>query len=371
MIAASIRNEALVVTTRETVDLDQPGPTGDDGSLGTRPVDPRSIENVHYGSIAVVAVDGRLLYRAGDPERWTFTRSALKPFQAFAFVREGGHEHFGWSSRQVALMCASHSGEAMHTEAVATMLASIDCDAAHLQCGCQVPGWYAALGRTPPPGATGSALEHNCSGKHAGFLAACRLHGEPVERYLAPSSALQQRVVAAIAECSGLASDALPSGTDGCSAPNFALPLTRLAWLYAQLAQGKAAPRDGDTLGTLFDAMTGHPELVSGTGRSDRALMAAAPGDRVTKIGADGVQAIGIRSAGLGIAIKIDDGNRDALYCAVVEVLAQLVQLAHLGPVEATALDEGRHAPWLRRDIRNVRGFATGRVLPAFQLRPA
>jgi len=347
--------EPLVVTTREeTVDP-------------ARPLDPRAIENVHHGSIAVVAVDGGLIKWAGDPHWSTFTRSSLKPFQALSFVRDGGPARFGWTSRQLALMCASHSGEDMHTEVVASMLASADCDAGRLRCGCHVPGWYAALGRTPPADATWSPIQHNCSGKHAGFLAACRLHDEPVESYLAPDAPVQRRAVNAIADLAGLARDEMPRGIDGCSAPNYALPLSRLAMLYAQLAQGAAAAKEGDALAVLFDAMTQHPELVSGTKRSDRALMSFAPGDWVTKIGADGVQAIGIRSAGIGIAIKIADGHRDALYCAVVETLSQLGLLPH--DAAQTHLREHRFAPWLRREQTNVRGTTTGRMLPVFTLR--
>jgi len=192
--------EPLVVTTREVAsEFADPASHAAGGA----------IENVHYGSIAVVSADGRLLHGAGDPDYLTFTRSTLKPFQALPFVREGGHTHFGWGLREVALMCASHSGEAMHTEVVAAMLASSGSDESQLQCGCHVPGWYAALDRTPLEGARFAAIEHNCSGKHAGFLAACRLHGERVEDYLQPTSPVQRRVAAAIADMTGLAESAL------------------------------------------------------------------------------------------------------------------------------------------------------------------
>lgn len=346
--------EPLVFTTRE--DAAQ--------SAGWPPdIAASTIENVHFGSIAVVAVDGGLRHWAGDPHWSTFTRSTLKPFQALPFIREGGHSHFGWTSRQVALMCASHSGEAMHTGVVESMLESVDCDGTRLQCGCHVPGWYAAQGRTPPVDAAWSPIQHNCSGKHAGFLAACRLHGEPVENYLDPSAPLQRRVAAAVSSLAGLAPHEMPLGTDGCSAPNYALPLSRLALLYAQLAQGAEAPREGESLGILCQAMTRHPELVSGTSRSDLSLMALGAGDWVTKIGADGVQAIGIRSAGLGIAIKVTDGSRDALYCVVIEVLRQL---------RLAALDDFPPATqWLRTKLHNARGRVTGRVIPAFKLRAA
>ena len=343
--------EPLVFSTRE-----------DAGSPGN---DSGTVENIHYGAIAVVSADGDVLHRAGDPHFLTFTRSTLKPFQALPFVREGGPSRFGWSSRQVALMCASHSGEPMHTDLVASMLESIDRDASRLQCGCHVPGWYAAQGETPPIDGHWTPIQHNCSGKHAGFLAACRLHGEPDDDYVAPSSALQRRVAAAIADQAGLSADAMARGTDGCSAPNYAMPLSALALLYAQLAQGASAAREGDSLDVLFDAMTGHPELVSGAARSDLALMSVGDGDWVTKIGADGVQAIGIRSAGLGIAIKVADGSRDALYRVVVEVLQQLdlLDAAGLAVLESCA--------WYRTKLHNARGLVTGRLRPAFKLRAA
>ena len=346
--------EPLVFTTREDdASRDRPAPA----------IDSPAVENVHLGSIAVVAVDGRLMHAAGDPHWSTFTRSTLKPFQALPFVREGGPARFGWTSREIALMCASHSGEDMHTDVVRSMLASADCGVEQLQCGCHVPGHYAALGRTPPADGDWTPIGHNCSGKHAGFLASCRLHDEPVDDYLDPRSPLQRRIASAVASAADLAPHAFGIGTDGCSAPNYAMPLSRLALLYARLARGGDAPHDGDGLGTLFDAMTRHPDLVSGTARSDLSLMTVGAGDWVTKIGADGVQAIGIRSAGLGIAIKVADGNRDALYRVVVDVLERLNL--------ARADDAGRlrSSTWHPTTLRNARGLPVGRIVPAFTLR--
>ena len=175
---------------------------------------------------------------------------------------------------------------------------------------------------------------------------------------------MQRDIASAIATLAGLAPDDMARGTDGCSAPNYRMPLSRLARLYALLAQGPSAPSEGASLGRLFDAMTAHPELVSGTARSDLALMTHGEGDWVTKIGADGVQAIGIRSLGLGIAVKIADGDRDALFCAVVEVLRQLHLL---GPPESPL--PSAFAGWHRTRLLNVRGSVTGRVVPAFKLR--
>ena len=318
------------------------------------------VESVHFGSVAVVNTRGDLLYRAGNPDFVTFTRSTIKPFQAIPFVRGGGHEKFGFDSRELALLCASHSGEPMHTATAQSMLSKTGCNEHHLRCGCHVPLLYATLDKTPPPGENYNQLHHNCSGKHAGFLAWCVQHKQPLDTYIDPAHPLQQEVRAGVAAATGIPAADLGIGTDGCSAPNFALPLSRLALGYARLAQGERDAQFGSVFGDLFTAMTSHPELVSGTGRSDLAFMQTAPGDWVAKIGAEGVQAIGIRSAGLGIAIKVADGNSRALFPATVSVLQQL---GLLHDVAKTSL-----ASWQQPLLRNARGLEVGDVRATVQL---
>ena len=162
------------------------------------------VESVHAGSVAVVDRHGRLLYAAGDPDTLTFTRSALKPLQALPFVAGGGVERFGYSAAQVALLCASHSGEPRHVEAVADMLARAGNAAADLQCGTHAPGFYDARGEVPPPPPY-SPLAHNCSGKHSGMLAYCVQCGHAKDDYLAFDHPLQQAIRRAVARFTGVA----------------------------------------------------------------------------------------------------------------------------------------------------------------------
>lgn len=315
------------------------------------------VECIHHGSVAVVDTSGKLLYQAGDPNFITFSRSTLKPFQAMPFLRADGPARFGYESRELALLCASHSGEAMHVETVQRMLEKSGCDEHHLRCGCHVPMYYTA-DTLPPAGTNWNQLHNNCSGKHAGFLAYCVQHNQALETYLAPDHALQQAIRESVTHFTSTPD--LIRGTDGCSAPNYAMPLSRLALAYARLAQGRKDEKYGSALEDLFQAMTTHPELVSGTGRNDLAFMQTAPGDWVAKIGADGVQTIGVRSAGLGIAIKMADGNMRALYTAAVAVLQQLglVNDAEQSPL----------APWIRPQLKNYMGLPTGEVRSILQL---
>jgi len=310
-------------------------------------------ECVHYGTIAVCDLDRGLVHAVGDVQALNFARSALKPLQALPFIEDDGPGRFGFGSHEVALMCASHSGEAVHVRIVQRMLARIGARETDLQCGCHAPLYFSATGKPAPARSSFGVLHHNCSGKHAGFLAYCRLHGHGLTDYLAPESALQVRIRNTVQQFAGTAR--IESGIDGCSAPNFALPLSQLALAYARLAAGQSA-----ALQAVRFAMMRHPDLVSGTARTDLALAQTGAGDWLAKSGADGVQAIGVRSRDLGIAVRIADGNARALHAVTAEVLHQIGLLAK--PADSAL------ARYFRPSLTNYRGQTTGSLQPLFEL---
>ena len=318
------------------------------------------VECTHFGAVAVADTQGRLLAQAGDGHWVTFSRSTLKALQALPFMQARGPQLFGFSRENVALMCASHSGEAMHVAQVQGMLDKAGLTYKTLQCGCHVPG-FVELGIAPAPGPGEYDERHNnCSGKHAGFLAFCVQQGWPLGNYLAPGHPLQQAVRRDVARAVGLAPEDLKIGIDGCSAPNYAMPLANLARGYARLASGLADEEFGESFAQLAEAMTSHPELVSGTGRSDLAFMRAGRGEWVTKVGADGVQVVASKSRGQAVALKISDGNKTALFAATVAVLDQL------GWLDARQREELR--PWRAEAVANARGTQVGERKPAFTL---
>ena len=317
-------------------------------------------ECTHFGAIAVVNVRGHLVAQVGDPNLLIFTRSTLKALQALPFVEAKGPQQFGFSTAQIAMLCASHGGEPMHVAAAEDMLGKAGLTYKTLRCGCHVPGLFTLLDQAPPPDLVFDERHNNCSGKHAGFLAHCVGQGWATEDYIAPEHPLQLAIRRDVARAVGMAAQDLKMGIDGCSAPNYAMPLSKLAYGYARLASGASDSEFGESFATLSEAMTSHPEMVSGTGRNDLAFMQAGRGDWVTKVGADGVQVVASKSRGEAFAVKISDGNKPALFAACVEVLDQL---GWLDEAQRTQL-----APWRAATLRNARGMHVGDRLPVFAL---
>ena len=319
-----------------------------------------TLECQHFGSVAVVNTAGKLLAHAGDPYWLTFSRSTLKALQALPFMEAGGPRHFGFSQPQIAMLCASHNGEDMHVAAVQGMLEKTGLTYKALRCGCHVPGIFSQLEVAPPADLAYDERHNNCSGKHAGFLAYCVQHGLSLNDYIAPDHPLQQAIRRDVARAVGMEASDFKMGIDGCSAPNYAMPLANLARGYARLASGATDGEFGESFAALGEAMTAHPELVSGTGRNDLAFMRAGRGDWVTKIGADGVQVVGSKSRGEAVALKVIDGNKAALHAATVEVLDQL---GWLDAAQREALN-----PWRAQAIINARGVRVGERRPVFRL---
>jgi L-asparaginase II len=192
------------------------------------------------------------------------------------------------------------------------------------------------------------------------MLAYCRQSSLPLEDYVAFDHPLQQAIRAAVAHFTGVAGRDMIGVVDGCSAPNYAVPLSRLAYAYARLAAEGEDARYGAAPAKLAQAMRTHPEMVSGERRNDLTLMRAGRGAWVTKVGAEGVQALGLRSKGWGVAIKVVDGNARGLHPATVAVLDQLQMLDDAQRTELSA--------WREPTLRNYRGMLTGRISPVVEL---
>ncbi len=322
------------------------------------------IESVHYGSIAVTDNTGRVVYYAGDPHVVTFTRSSAKSIQVIPVYESGAIDDFGITIPGQAIMCGSHAGQDRHAAQTKENLDKIGLDESYLKCGVHPPGYYRVTGQLPRREEVFSPLQHNCSGKHSGQLAlALKMNCDP-KRYLEFDYDVQQRVFKTVCEVYEVNPEDVRIGTDGCSLPNFGMPLSNMALAFANIITGKTdIPGREEVFHRIVSAVQQEPFMVSGDGRFDLALMDALPGEIICKVGGEAVECVGIAEQGWGLAAKISDGNFRALYPVVVEALKQLDIL------------KDEHMIFLKEfekpALKNYRDIHYGDIVPCFELKKA
>jgi len=312
------------------------------------------VESSHRGAIAVADADGNRVLATGDVTRPVFPRSAIKALQALLLVEEGAADRYGFGDEELALACASHSGEPAHVAGVERMLAAAGLNSSALRCGPHYPisqDAAAALARTGKP----SALHNNCSGKHAGFLCAACAMGVDHADYWRSEHPVQRQVRAVIEDFIGAVLTQDTCAIDGCSVPTWAVPLEKLACGLAKFGTGHglARPRAA-AAARLREACANKPWFVGGTGRFCTDIMQLFGARAFVKTGAEGVYCAALPAQGLGIAIKCDDGAGRAAAAIMATMIARFLPL---DAVERAAL-----APHLKPVLRNWNGFEVGAV---------
>lgn len=311
------------------------------------------VESVHTVHAAVVDAGGRLLARSGDPGLATFWRSAAKPFQAMPLVLDGAADRFRLSEIELALCCASHSSEPIHLDTAAAILRKLELPEAALACGPHPPLGPARADEVLRDHLTPTPLWSNCSGKHAGMLALARHHGWPIEGYHEAGHPVQERILDELAAWTGLRRGAITLAVDGCNTVCYALPLAAMALAYARFgSSSEPAPT------RLRQAMMRHPLIVAGHGRPCTRMMDAWAGRLVAKIGAEGVYSAALPEAGLGIAVKVEDGDTRSVVPALLAVLQRLGERGLAGPVPDRAFEAVLDL--LEQPVVNTRGVTTG-----------
>ncbi|PBB87488.1 MULTISPECIES: asparaginase [unclassified Mesorhizobium] len=285
------------------------------------------VESAHRGAVSVFDADGKPVWEIGDTARPVFPRSAVKAIQALPLVESGAADAYGFGDRELALACASHSGEPEHALLAAAMLAKAGLDKTALECGAHWPFDHNATVALARSGGAPSALHNNCSGKHAGFLGTCVHSGIAHAGYVKAGHALQELVRDAMQSVTGAAHDVDRCGIDGCSIPTYAVPLKAFALGFARMATGRGfALERAKAAKRLLSACMTEPFLIAGTGKADLALMQAAPGRIFVKTGAEGVYCAALPELGLGIALKCDDGAGRGAEVMIAAVLANLLR---------------------------------------------
>ncbi len=317
-----------------------------------------TVESAHRGHLIVINGSGETVASIGDPKVVTFFRSASKPFQAIPCITSGAADEFNFSEEEIALACASHSGEQRHVRIAGLMLERIGLNEAHLHCGSHLPFYEKEAERMLRVGEYATQLHNNCSGKHAAMLALAKHIEADISTYELLENPVQQKILQAISQFTETPLDEIRIAIDGCVAPNFALPLQAMATAFINLIRPEKLDQNTQSAAArIVSAMVNHPELIGGSERLDTMLMQATEGKIISKVGADGVWLCGVLPSekyptGLAIALKIEDGD-DKRARPVVAVAI----LKKLGILPSDGLPELSPMP-----IKNRRGDLVGEV---------
>lgn len=344
------------------------------------------VESLHFGAIAVVEASGRLIAWYGDPELVAYTRSSAKPFQALPFLESGGMAEYGLTLQEVALICSSHSGTDEHISIIKSLQAKTGVSEADLMCGVHIPYDRATAEAMRERGEAPTPNRHNCSGKHTGMLAYAHLMGVQTGTqdipYIDPNHPVQRKILTTMAEMAGLQPEEIHIGIDGCSAPNYAIPLRNTALAFARICQPEGLEeRRAEACRSIMKAMLTYPNMIGGPDNFDTYLMQVGQGRVICKGGAEGFQAFGLMpgtikpgSPALGVAFKISDGdlkghNRPAGDPrGHVRPAVTLELLRQLSAFDAQDLDKlSEYGPEF--PVENWRQLKVGIASPCFRLK--
>jgi L-asparaginase II len=322
------------------------------------------VESIHYGSVVAISSNGNTIWSYGDANTQCFLRSSAKPFQALAFIEHGGAEKYDLSLKEIAILCASHSGTDEHVSVLRALQKKIGVKESDLRCGIHPPYDKQTQDQLFIRGAKPSPIRHNCSGKHTAMLAFAKMLGAPLETYLEINHPVQQTISKTLAEMCCVEVENVRLGTDGCSAPIFAISLKNAALRIARFCDTRGLNQTrADACALIIKAMTTHPDMVAGPGRFDTLFMQTMEGKMMSKSGAEGYLAICILpdaikpgSPGIGMTLKISDGDLDQRAGPVV-VLEVLKQLGALNEEQIDSLARFDH-----RKLTNWRGLEVGKI---------
>ena len=316
-------------------------------------------ESVHRGAVCVIDADGETVLAAGAVGRPILPRSAIKPLQAIPYIEDGAADVWKSTGEELALACASHSGDPIHLRTARGWLDRLGLPETVLACGPHLPLGHMSAVCMEANGETPSRLHNNCSGKHLAMISQALNNGQPLEGYARPDHPVQQRIRETLGEMTEASLTDAALTIDGCGAPCWAIPLHAIARGFARFADSRGMPVSRQSaIRRLKIAIASYPEHVAGSDRFDTVLTRRKGHGLIVKTGAEGVYAAALPYFGLGVALKIDDGARRAAEVAMAAVLRYL-----------EVLDDSDWAalqPFVEPPIRN----AAGDIVGSFDIAP-
>lgn len=324
------------------------------------------VESVHRGCFVVVGAGNVLKMSMGHVTQVVYPRSSIKILQAFPTIASGAIEAFSLTHKEVAVLCASHSGEPQHVNTVQNMLQKAGFTWQDLACSVHRPLSREASDHLTRKGRLATPLHNNCSGKHVGMLMLAKLHRVPPQGYCHQDHPVQKMVARTLEKFTGCNLQRCPVGIDGCSVPTWAMPLNKIAEAFSKVARfsngetidDSFTKQEKNAIEQLTGAILKHPFMVAGTDRCCTRIMQVLGNKVVVKYGAEAVYTAAVPSRGLGIALKIDDGSTRAAESAIINILDKIGALDN---------DEKRQlAKFHKHPIKNCAGVTVGCIESVF-----
>jgi L-asparaginase II len=313
------------------------------------------LESFHRGVVCVVNHTGEIIFSLGNVEQIAYPRSAMKLLQVIPLMVGGGIAKFGFTLEEIAIMCGSHNAEPEHLRVVNAILSKIGLDETALHCGPQYPSSKLDANALIKANEKPQQIHNNCSGKHAGMLAACILNGWPTDDYTNPTHPLQQEIVKVCSLLYEYPKEKMITALDGCSAPIFSVPVYNQALGFKNLVAPKHLDKKiQSACSIIIDAINKYPFMVAGTGRYCTDMMNITAPNIIGKTGAEGIFCMAFTKQQLGVCIKIDDGKMLPQY-NVAQALIEasgLFTKEQLQPLHQYAKDE----------LKNFNNLVTGEI---------
>ena len=317
-----------------------------------------TVESQHFGAAVVCNVKGDVVESWGNIEDLVFPRSALKPMLAIQLVESGASARYALNDAELSLACSSHQGEQMHQDLVASWLNRLGLTEDHLACGPVLPEHTESAHQLLVSGQQGCRIHHNCSGKHAGFLATALHLDIPLNDYYQLEHPLQQLSLDTLSDLVDVDLKQYPIGVDGCGLPAHTMPLLQLGHAVARFANPvDLSDTRAQAIYRLHEAITNEPLYIAGRGTLVSELNEVTKGSVLAKTGAEGIVTAAIPDRGLGIALKIADGSDRARSVALLAILDHLDALSDA--------DKDKLQAHISPPIINSRGLNVGEIRPA------
>lgn len=305
--------------------------------------------------VHAVACDssGELLGYFGDPGLMTYFRSSAKPFQLLTVLSLRPELINECSDEEIAVMASSHSGEPGHLESVKGLLDRYALDHGMIKCGWHYPYWPDAIWNYGRDGIKIGDMHNNCTGKHTAMLLACQSMGWDFGTYLEDTHPLQVQNTSRMARYSGQKVEDMVWGVDGCSVPTWWMSLRQCAIAYANFSSPEFnSAEENVAINRIFDAYHKAAWHTAGTKRIGTSFNLESDGMWLGKIGGEGIYGVSFRGRGIGIVIKVEEGNGRAIPPALLHFMILLDLITE------NQLD--RLSWWVEVPIPNAAGKPTG-----------